>query len=263
MKLSMKSPSLPLKLLIQYGFIALLWSLFSIAYSINFSHKHHVNGPVIILLIAPLMLFFFLFLLIRRKYAFLLKVNPYVIVFYMGILLFVDQCTKYALMTFSPAGSQFEIIPDFLAIFPLFNPHRLEGGYVLLKMHLFDIVSSCIFLLALPLSYRVACIVIKSDRAWLNISLIFNVSGMISSKMDSAIWGSSYDWIYLIPYTVLDLKDIYLFIGFLCFIQSIIENKYFMVYSKFPKYPISKYLRVEKIFLFYFKSKMMKRIIIV
>ncbi len=128
------------------------------------------------------------------------------------ILVFIDQLIKIIINKFY-LDCEFEIIPSILDFKPTFlksSEHTFMSSLLGIDIR----GDKYIFLAIIGLLiYTIVGVYIKKKKLksmTLYIGLIISVSGMLSALIDRLFWSGTLDYVYLKPYFIFDLKDLYL-----------------------------------------------------
>lgn len=104
-----------------------------------------------------------------------------------------------------------EIIPSLVDFKPTLNNKTFYwlglmnidvGRWVRLATAIIILRAFCLFYLYLKRTLQ--------NRKWLDISFVFGFAGVLCSLSDNIFFGGSWDYIYLKPLFIFDLKDIYM-----------------------------------------------------
>lgn len=132
------------------------------------------------------------------------------------LLVLFDQTIKIVIDNYY-FDDYFEVVPALLDFKPMFNAKHSYINALLYKkfqvdlglwLHLsiFVIIQSIISLFYIVFRQR-----LSNKRVLLDAAFIFEVSGMICVLMGNLIWKEGcLDYLYLKPFVVFDLKDLYL-----------------------------------------------------
>lgn len=145
----------------------------------------------------------------------------------MAILVFIDQLIKIIITKFC-LDCEFEIIPSFLDFKPTFlksSEHTFMSSLLGI-----DIRGDRYIFLAIIglLIYTLIGISIKKKKlesVTLYAGLIISISGMLSALSDRLFWGGTLDYLYLKPYFIFDLKDLYLHGFAICCIIYMVQSR--------------------------------------
>ncbi|MGH4138354.1 signal peptidase II [Clostridium sp.] len=159
-----------------------------------------------------------------------------------GFLVFLDQVAKLIVYTFL-SNIKFNIFNNFFGFKVLLNSNHLSvfnNNFMNLRISINVLIILniliCLFLISLFKYFK--HIKIKSEAIY--ISLILFIAGGVSSAIDKIFWGGSLDYIIFLGY-IIDLKDIYLFLGSFITLVVLAKNLDFKESNKQDMRFIKKY----------------------
>lgn len=125
-------------------------------------------------------------------------------------LVAIDVFSKVLVFFCFRDGGGFSLFPGFISIEDVRNEYQ-AAYFQIAGVYVNGRLAGCIKLLAIPLVFLFLRIAnIKLDNSLIRISLVFILSTIICTSLDSFIYGYTLDFIVLIPFTAAcDLKDIY------------------------------------------------------
>jgi hypothetical protein len=139
------------------------------------------------------------------------------------ILIATDQVIQFFIVTYHDS-IHLVVVENWLTIIPWFTQSKGDGfistGQVPLLMRI------AVNLLIVPFVYVLFRILhfFEQNRKYLFVSLLFYTAGYVCSCLNLIFYKSGYDYIYLYPLVILDLKDIYINIGIYTLAQSMMQN---------------------------------------
>lgn len=126
------------------------------------------------------------------------------------VLVVIDQIVKW-LISVNYRNINIEFIPFLLEFKPKLNDKSFYW------LSLMDItVGRWVRLIAGIVVSGILCLLyfymkkIMKKRRWMDIGFIFGFAGMLCFLCDNIFFGGSWDYIYLKPLFIFDLKDLYL-----------------------------------------------------
>jgi len=153
------------------------------------------------------------------------------IIFWIFLLIVIDQTIKIIINYFY-LESQFKIIPSLLEFKPTFNDKHSYVNYLLNKN--FNINFGLWFHITLFLFLQIIMLAfysyfrsnISKNKKFLDVALIFQISGYICALIGNLIWEKgTLDYVYLKPLFVFDLKDLYINCFVILFLVYLNKNK--------------------------------------
>jgi hypothetical protein len=127
-----------------------------------------------------------------------------------ALVLFVaDQIVKVVIDSFF-INVKFEIIPPLFYFKPTFN-HQYSwiNGLFGLGMGFWAHVIIYIFLSTIFVLIYDLMKTISANNKMVNLAFMFGFAGVMSSFFGTVVWNGCLDYIYLKPFTVFDMKDLY------------------------------------------------------
>ncbi|MGH4051954.1 MAG: signal peptidase II [Clostridium sp.] len=141
------------------------------------------------------------------------------------LLVFLDQFIKLIVYTFL-SNVKFNIFNNFFGFRSLLNSNHLSvfnSDFLNINININILIILnifiCLFLISLLKYFRH----IKIKTTAIYTSLLLFIAGGISSTIDRIFWGGSLDYVILLGY-IIDLKDIYLFVGSIIILIIVIKN---------------------------------------
>jgi lipoprotein signal peptidase len=141
------------------------------------------------------------------------------------VLVVIEQIIKLIISGYY-RDINFDIIPSLLAFKPTLN----NKSFYWLGLMNIDVgrwarlTTGIIGLGILCLLHRYLKTILKNEK-WVDIAFIFGFAGIICSMCDNTFFGGSWDYVYLKPLFVFDLKDVYLNCFAFLFLISFVKNK--------------------------------------
>ena len=140
-------------------------------------------------------------------------------------LILLDQVLKISINMFFKT-TEIHIWNNFLGFKVFLNCNHISmfNGYAInfkLSIYILIIINVIMSLFLISLYKYIKFINLKINTVY--ISLIFFIAASISSLIDKVFWGGSLDYIIFLSY-ILDLKDIYLIVGFLAITIYTLKN---------------------------------------
>ena len=147
----------------------------------------------------------FLFLKDKKR-----KFNGFAI-FLICVLVAVDQLVK--IIIYRQGDFEIELISKGLSLKPSYNMYH-TAMLSFLQLEINAAIIMCVKILTGLIMIVGVYLVMKKNKMIEEgvILLVLFCSGLFSSLVDSLVWGYTLDYICFPFYTVIDLKDIYLFI---------------------------------------------------
>ena len=133
-----------------------------------------------------------------------------VIIFLVIILVATEQIIKL-IISLNYQDISLEIIPSLMDFKPTLNNKTFYWlglmdidveRWLRLATAIIILSALCIFYLYLKRTLQ--------NKKWLDISFIFGIAGVLCSLSDNIFFGGSWDYVYLKPLFIFDLKDIYM-----------------------------------------------------
>ena len=133
-----------------------------------------------------------------------------VIIFLVIILVATEQIIKL-IISLNYQDISLEIIPSLMDFKPTLNNKTFYwlglmdidvGRWLRLATAIIILSALCIFYLYLKRTLQ--------NKKWLDISFVFGIAGVLCSLSDNIFFGGSWDYVYLKPLFIFDLKDIYM-----------------------------------------------------
>lgn len=166
---------------------------------------------------------------------------------FISFLVFLDQFIKLMVYTFL-SNIKFNILNNFFGFKVLLNSNHLSvfnSDFMNLRISINILIILniliCLFLISLFKYFKH----IKIKTKAIYISLIFFIAGAVSSAIDKIFWGGSLDYIIFSGY-IIDLKDIYLFLGSFIAVIIVAKNLDFKKSNKQDMLFIKKYFTFMK-----------------
>lgn len=141
------------------------------------------------------------------------------------VLVVVEQAIKLIIST-NYRDVNFEIIPSLLEFKPILNDKSFYwlslinidvGRWVRLATGIICLSILCIFYLYMK--------TIPKKGYLLNVAFIFGFAGVLCSICDNVFFGGSWDYVYLKPLFVFDVKDLYMNFFAILFLMFCHKNK--------------------------------------
>lgn len=132
------------------------------------------------------------------------------IIFLVIILVAIEQIIKL-IICLNYQDISLEIIPSLVDFKPTLNNKTFYwlglmnidvGRWLRLATAIIILSALCLFYLYLKRTLQ--------NKKWLNISFVFGIAGVLCSLSDNIFFGGSWDYVYLKPLFIFDLKDIYM-----------------------------------------------------
>lgn len=132
------------------------------------------------------------------------------IIFLVIILVAIEQIIKL-IICLNYQDISLEIIPSLVDFKPTLNNKTFYwlglmnidvGRWLRLATAIIILSALCLFYLYLKRTLQ--------NKKWLDISFVFGISGVLCSLSDNIFFGGSWDYVYLKPLFIFDLKDIYM-----------------------------------------------------
>lgn len=132
------------------------------------------------------------------------------IIFLVIILVAIEQIIKL-IICLNYQDISLEIIPSLVDFKPTLNNKTFYwlglmnidvGRWLRLATAIIILSALCLFYLYLKRTLQ--------NKKWLDISFVFGIAGVLCSLSDNIFFGGSWDYVYLKPLFIFDLKDIYM-----------------------------------------------------
>lgn len=132
------------------------------------------------------------------------------IIFLVIILVAIEQIIKL-IICLNYQDISLEIIPSLVDFKPTLNNKTFYwlglmnidvGRWLRLATAIIILIALCLFYLYLKRTLQ--------NKKWLDISFVFGIAGVLCSLSDNIFFGGSWDYVYLKPLFIFDLKDIYM-----------------------------------------------------
>ena len=132
------------------------------------------------------------------------------IIFLVIILVAIEQIIKL-IICLNYQDISLEIIPSLIDFKPTLNNKTFYwlglmnidfGRWLRLATAIIILIALCLFYLYLKRTLQ--------NKKWLDISFVFGIAGVLCSLSDNIFFGGSWDYVYLKPLFIFDLKDIYM-----------------------------------------------------
>ncbi|GHU64299.1 peptidase A8 [Bacteroidia bacterium] len=150
------------------------------------------------------------------------------IVLWVTVLVVIEQFIKLIISKYYQ-DINFEIIPSLFEFKPTLN----NKSFYWLGLMGIDVgrwarlITGTVALVILYLFYRYMKTVLKKNKL-IDVACVFAFAGIICSLCDNVFFGGSWDYIYLKPLFVFDLKDVYLNCFAILFLISYVKNKKYL-----------------------------------
>jgi lipoprotein signal peptidase len=128
---------------------------------------------------------------------------------------------------------KFDIIPSLLEFKPTLN----NKSFYWISLLNIDVgrwarlTTGIIVLVILCLGCFYMRTILKKEK-WCDAGFIFGLTGVMCSLCDNIFWGGSWDYVYLKPLFVFDLKDVYLDCFVCLLIISCVKNRKILASAK-------------------------------
>lgn len=132
------------------------------------------------------------------------------IIFLVIILVAIEQIIKL-IICLNYQDISLEILPSLVDFKPTLNNKTFYwlglmnidvGRWLRLATAIIILSALCLFYLYLKRTLQ--------NKKWLDISFVFGIAGVLCSLSDNIFFGGSWDYVYLKPLFIFDLKDIYM-----------------------------------------------------
>lgn len=132
------------------------------------------------------------------------------IIFLVIILVATEQIIKL-IISLNYQDISLEIIPSLIDFKPTLNNKTFYwlglmdidvGRWLRLATAIIILSALCLFYLYLKRTLQ--------NKKWLDISFVFGIAGVLCSLSDNIFFRGSWDYVYLKPLFIFDLKDIYM-----------------------------------------------------
>lgn len=170
------------------------------------------------------------------------------VILWVIILVAIEQIIKLIIAQ-NYQDVNFEIIPSLVDFKPTLN-NKTFYWLGLIDVNVDQIIrlgTGLIFLVVLAIFYLYLKKTIQ-NRKWVDITFIFGFAGILCSISDNIVFGGSWDYVYIKPLFIFDLKDIYLncfsILFIVCFYQN--RSEMFKIKTKDIIYSLKKNQNNEK-----------------
>ena len=147
------------------------------------------------------------------------------------ILITIDQAIKILINTYF-RNTHFEIIPSLIEFKPTFNERHswvnnlLDDNFGINVGLIPHIILYILIGIFIPMLFSYFRNNILADKKLIDIAIIFMMAAVLGALIGNLIWkNGTLDYIYLKPWFVFDLKDLYSDLGIITFLIYAFKNR--------------------------------------